>query len=86
MDLTCCIWSTFDYYFANYAILVLPAQTSGDKIVYVRSNQTEIGGETCRHCGQCVCITQKPRAITFFAVMHLKSVRVLFAVKKPSCL
>ena len=36
MDLTYYIWTTFVYYCDNYAIVVLPSQTLGDKIVYVR--------------------------------------------------
>jgi len=37
MDLTCYICYTFDYYCANYAVIVLPSHTSGDNNVYVRS-------------------------------------------------
>jgi len=56
MDLTYYVWTTFEYYCANYAIVVLPSQTSGDKIVYIRHYQAEIGGETTRRCGRCVFI------------------------------
>jgi len=83
MDLTCYIWSTFDYCCANYAVIVLPSHTSGDKIVYVRSYQAEIGGETSRLCGQCVCITRNPRAYYNFGCIEPQSVRALFAVKHP---
>ena len=58
MVFTCYIWSTFDYYCANYAVILLPSQTSGDMIVYVRSYQAEIGGETSRLCGRYVCINR----------------------------
>jgi len=34
---------------------MLPSHTSGDKGVYVRQYQAEIGGEASRLCGQCVC-------------------------------
>jgi len=66
IDLTHYVWATFEYYFANYAIVLLPSPTSGDKIVYVRGYQAKIGGESSRLCGQCVCITMNPR--TYFNV------------------
>ena len=62
MDFTYYIWSTFEYYCANYAVIVPPSQTSGNKIVYVRSYQAEMGGETYRLCGQCVWINWNPPA------------------------
>jgi len=61
MDLSYYIWSTFEYYCNNYAIVMLPSQTSEDKIVYVRQYEAEIGGETSQHCGRCVCIMDNPR-------------------------
>jgi len=61
MDLTYYIWTTFEYYCDNYAILVLPSQTLGDKIVYVRHYQAEIGSETTRRCGRCVCMSDTSR-------------------------
>jgi len=80
MDLTYHIWSTFEYYSTNYAIAVPPSQTSGDKIVYVRQNQAEIGGETSRRCGQCVSIMDNPRTYYKFGCKKPKSVRAYFAV------
>jgi len=56
LDLTYNVWTTFDYYCTNYAIVVLPSTTLGDKIVYVRHIDAEIGGATTRQCGQCVCM------------------------------
>jgi len=61
VHLTQFIWSTFEYYCANYPIVQQPSYTSGNKIVYVRQYQAEIGGEHSRLCGQCVCITKNPR-------------------------
>ena len=61
IDLKHYVWATFEYYFANYAIVLLPSHTPGDKIVYVRRYQAEIFGESSRLCGQCVCITKNPR-------------------------
>jgi len=37
------MWQTFAYHITNYAMVVLPARTSGDKI-YTRSYKAEIGG------------------------------------------
>jgi len=54
-DLTHNLWNKFDYYCTNYAIVVLPSTTLGDKIVYVRHIQAEVGGVTTRQCGHCVC-------------------------------
>ena len=62
MDLTLYIKSSFEYYCANYAVIALPTRASDNKIVYVRHYRAEIGGETSRLCGQCVCVTKKPRA------------------------
>ena len=45
MDSTYYIWTTFEYYCDNYAILVLPSETLGDKIVYLRHYLPEIVGE-----------------------------------------
>ena len=60
MDLTYHIWSTFEYYCTYYATLVLPTQTSGDKIVYERQYQAEVGGEITLRCGRCVCMISDP--------------------------
>jgi len=60
-ELTDYIWSTFEYYCANNAMVLLPSYTSGNKIVYVRHYQAEIGGECSRLCGQCVGITKNTR-------------------------
>jgi len=56
IDLAYNVWTTFDSYRTNYAIVVLPSQTSCDKNVYVRHFLAEIGGETTRCCGRCVCM------------------------------
>ena len=34
LNLVHCMWSTFAYYCSNYAIVVVPSRTSGDKILY----------------------------------------------------
>ena len=56
IDLTCNVLTTFDFYCTYYAIVVLPSQTLDDKIVYVRHFMAEIGGETTRRCGRCLCM------------------------------
>ena len=61
MDLTYYIWTTFEYYCDNYAIIVLPSQTLGDNSVYVRHYRAEISGETTRRCGSCVCMIDSSR-------------------------
>jgi len=61
MDLTLYIKSSFEYYCANYAVIALPTRASDNKIVYVRQYRAEIGGETSRLCGQCLCITKNLR-------------------------
>jgi hypothetical protein len=83
MDFTCYIWSTFDYYCADYAVIVLPSQTSGDKIVYVRIYQAEIGGENSRLCGQCVCINRNPRACYNFCCIERQTCGCALYLKQP---
>jgi len=43
LNLTYNLWTTFDYYCTKYAIVVIPSMTLGDKIVYVRHIEDEIG-------------------------------------------
>ena len=61
IDLTYNVRTTFDYYCSNYAIVVLPSQILGDKIVYVRHFLAEIGGESTRRCGRCVFLINDSR-------------------------
>jgi len=53
MHLTHYILTTFEYYCANYAIVLLPSQNLGDNILYVRHILVEISGETTRRIGRC---------------------------------
>jgi len=57
------MWSTFAYYCSNYAIVVVPSRTPGNKILYVRHYKAEIGGEDSRTCRQCIWDTQDPRML-----------------------
>ena len=61
MDLTYYVWTTFEYYWDNYAIVGLPSQNLGDKIVYVRHYQAKIGGDTTLPRGRCVCMIDNSR-------------------------
>jgi hypothetical protein len=54
LDFTHFVWSTFAYYCTNCAMVVLPSQTSGDKIIYTRHYKAEIGTNH-RPCKKCVC-------------------------------
>jgi len=56
IDVTYYVWTMLDFCCTNYAIVVLTSQNSGDKIVYVRHFLAEIGGETTRRYGRCVCM------------------------------
>jgi len=60
IDLTYHSWTTFDFYCTNYAIVVLPSQTLGDKIVYLQHYLAEMVGDTTRRCGNCVCMLTEP--------------------------
>jgi hypothetical protein len=48
------MWSTFAYYCINYAIVVVPSRTSGNKIVYVCHYKAVIWGKDSRTCRQCI--------------------------------
>ena len=74
IDLTQYIWSTFEYYCANNAMLVLPLHTSSGKIVKVHHYRAEIGGGSSRHCGQCVGITKNHHMYYGFSCKNLKIV------------
>jgi len=86
MDTSCYIRSTFDYYCTNYSVIVLPSHASENKIVYVRSYQAEIGGETTRLCEQCVCITKNPRAYYNFGCIAPQKCTCALYYKTPSSL
>lgn len=71
-DLTDYVRPTFDYYCTNYATIVLPSHTSGNKIVCARQYKPEIGGENSRFCGECECIRKDPRMYYDFGCKILK--------------
>ena len=61
LDLTHFIWTTFAYYCTNYAIVVLPLRTSGEKIVDVCHYKAKIGGEDSRTCRRFFWDYEDPR-------------------------
>jgi len=79
IDLIYHIWTMFHFFCTNYAIVVLPSQTSGDKIVCVRHFLAAIGGGTTRRCGRCVCMINT----MISDVVNLRSVNVYCAACNP---
>jgi len=57
------MWSTSAYYCSNYAIVVVPSRTSGNKILYVRHYKAEIGGEDSCSCMECMRDMEDPRML-----------------------
>jgi hypothetical protein len=45
IDLTYYVWSKFDYYRTNYAMIVLPSHTADNKIIYACHFKPDLGGE-----------------------------------------
>jgi len=86
IDLTYNAWTTFDYYCSNYAIVVLPSQTSGDKILYVRHFLAEIGGETTRRCGRCVCMINDSRPYYDLGCKKAENCRCVLCCMQPPSL
>ena len=61
IDLTYNLWTTLDYYCTNYAIVVLPSTTLGDKIVYVLHIRAEVrAGLLGSVAGAYACSTMLP--------------------------
>jgi len=83
MDLIYHVWTTFEYYCCNYAIVVLPSQNFGDKIVYVRHYQAEIGGETTRRCGRCLCMINTTHPDYNFGFRRPEKCASLLCCKQP---
>ena len=45
LDFVHFVWSTFSYYCTNYAMVVLPSQTLGNKLIYIRHYKAQIQGD-----------------------------------------
>ena len=54
LDFVNCLWTTFAYYCTNFAMVVLPSQTSGNKLIYMRHYKAEIEGDESRVCSECL--------------------------------
>jgi len=86
INLTYHTWTLFDFYCTNYAILVLPSQTLGDKIVYVRHFLAAIGGETTRRCGRCVCMIDDSLPFYDFGRRKTEKFPCVLCCMQPPCL
>jgi hypothetical protein len=47
------IWASKFYYLANHAVFMLPSDTCGYRIVYIRHRHGEMGGASSRACDKC---------------------------------
>ena len=83
MDFTCYIWCTFDYYCANYAVIVLPSQTSGDMIQYVRSYKLKYVVRLLGFVDSAYALIGTLARIIISAVLNLTGVGALFAINHP---
>jgi len=65
------LWTTMAYYCTNYALVVLPSMTAGNKLIYMRHYKAEIQGDESRACSECV--------------LHIPDIRssYSFGCKKP---
>ena len=77
------MWSTFAYC-SNYAIVVVPSRTSGDKILYVR-HKAEIGREDSRTCRQCIWDMEDPRLLYNVVCQKPNPCACILCSKQSSC-
>ena len=61
LDFVHFVWSTFAYYCTNYAMVVLPSQTFGNKLIYIRHYKAEVQGDESRCCSDCLLYIPEPR-------------------------
>jgi len=85
IDLTYHVWTLFDFCCTNYAIVVLPSQTSGGKIVYVGHFLAAIG-ETTRRCGCCVCMINDSLPLYDFGCRHPEKCPCILCCMQPPSL
>ena len=77
------MWKTFAYHVANYAMVMLPSHTSGDKILYTLSYKAEIG-LTILGLVKCAYVIYGTFArCTALAVRNPTRVPVYFAANSP---
>jgi hypothetical protein len=75
--------SSFEYYCSNYAIVVVPSRTSGDKILYVRHYKAEIGGEDSRTCRKCIWDMEDPRMLYNIRCLKPNPCTCALCLKQP---
>ena len=86
IDLTYHVWTLFYFYCTNYAIVVLPSQTSGHKIVYVRHYLAAIGGRTTRCCGRCACLLDESLLYYDFGCRYKEKCHCVLCCIQPTSL
>jgi len=86
IDLTNHVWTLLDFFCTNYAIVVLPSQTSCDKIVYVRHYLAAIGGVTTRRCGRCECMINESLPLYDFGCRYPEKCPCVLCCMQPSSL
>jgi len=83
MDLTHYIWSSFEYYCANYALLVLSTRSSENKIVYVRHYEAEMAVRLLGFVDSAYALLRTLARIMILAAKNLKIVRAQFVINSP---
>jgi hypothetical protein len=83
LDLTHFLWTTFSYYCTNYAMVILPSQTSGDSILYTLHYKAEIGGEDSRTCKRRFWDTEDPQWCYDFSCQKPNRCTCTLCCKQP---
>ena len=77
------MWKTFAYYYTYYAMAVLSSRTSGNKILYTRYYNAEIGGDSSRTCKMCVCKLRDLHMFYNFWCKKPNQCTCIFCCKQP---
>jgi hypothetical protein len=83
LDLTHFLWANFSYYCTNYAVVMLPSQTLGSRILYTLHFKAEIGGEDSRACKRCFWDIENPRWRYDFSCQKPNSCTYTLCCKQP---
>jgi len=83
INFTYFMWKTFAYHVANYAMVVLPSRTSGDKILYTRFYKAEIAGDNSRTCKMCLCNIWDLRTLYSFGCKKPDPCSCIICCKQP---
>jgi len=86
IELTNHVWTLFEFYCTNYAIAVLPSETSGDEILYVMHYLAAIGGVTTRRSGRCVCLLVDTLPYYDFGFRYPEKCPCVLCCKQPTSL